>query len=122
MPTIPDEDVLTDDQIKAFDVKYGEDGWSIIQKKNRRDPSKFDFQIAIRRPTQPEYQLWKARSAEKATAPRAQELLVKQILIHPTQEKLNKIVETFLGIYESEGVTKSLQEMLGLSSDEHEKL
>ncbi len=116
------EELLTKDQIAAFDQSHGEDQVAVIRGRNKRDPTKYDWEIAFRMPLPAEYQLFKSRSQKEATQSRAQELLIKQVLIHPTREKLDEFIGRWPGLCESNGITRALQEMLGLVSDEVEKI
>ena len=115
------EEMLTPAQIEAFDVKYGADDYAIIRKPNRRTPTAFDWEVAIRRPDSVEYQLFKARIMKENTAARANELLIKTILIHPTLDALNEYQKKWPGICDSSAVTSAVQELCGLASDELEK-
>ena len=115
------EELLTPAQILEFETKYGEEDIAIVRKRNRRDAKAFDWEIVLRRPATDEYHIFKSRALKESSSARANEMLVKQVLVYPDAERFNDFLKRWPGICESTAVNAAIQELCGLTSDELEK-
>jgi hypothetical protein len=117
---------LEENKLKEFEAKHGEDNIArVVQTRAcKSSPTlrAIAWEIVIRRPVPIEVQTFKSRSKsnDPNQSTRAQEFLIRQILLHPSQEEFGDLVKKWPGLSDAPKMTRALQEMLGWAEEELE--
>ncbi|GAC1536326.1 MAG: hypothetical protein NVS3B10_00140 [Polyangiales bacterium] len=120
---LTDVPLITPEQIAALEAVHGEIFLARGTRADRESPTgrRVTWQIAMRRPTKSEYLATKSRSANPAQAPQANEMLVKMLLVHPSKEEFEKLLDKWRGICEAPSTNKAIAALLGWEEDDTEK-
>lgn len=95
---------ITDDQEKELRAKYP-------RVRIIRLP---EVEFAIRAPTRAEYRRCRAEMHNPASAPDAQEDLVRQIVVSPTREEFDRVLDDLPALCENKEVSATIREFTGM--------
>ena len=78
------------------------------------------WEIVLRKPTRQEYKQFRAATHNQAQVADAQEMLVRRIVVYPSHETFDALLEDYPGIPEACG--PSLQALVGMAGEEQKKV
>jgi hypothetical protein len=79
------------------------------------------FVVAFRKPDRAQTQWWKLAKADPQSATTADENLAKAILVEPTLQRLEELVDEYPMALESIDISKALARALGIAQTEEKK-
>ena len=114
------------EKLAEFNAKYGEDSVArVVQTRVKKDSPTgraVCWEIIMRRPIEAEVQVFEARnsSPDPTQKARAQELLIRSILLHPSQEAFVDLLKKWPAMCKAPRMTRALFELLGWAEDQLE--
>ena len=75
----------------------------------------------MRKPTRDEYKVFRSRSRQDAQQADAQENLCRRIVVYPSREDFDRLLDDYPGICEADAVSSVLRELVGMTGDEQGK-
>lgn len=103
--------MLTDEQFDELKTKY----------KRVCKISCGDVEVVLRAPTRGEYRQCRSKSHDPASAPDAQEDLVRQIVVHPTRAEFDALLDLYPGLCENSDVSKQIAVFTGIKAADDRK-
>lgn len=112
--------MLTIEQLAELEQKHGEVAY--FKGKPPKGKTEPRWELVLKVPTRPDYQLFRAQVANPAQKPQAQEILVRKCVVYPAEPgAFDALLQRFVGLGENEEIAAWMLEVMGLKAEEEGK-